>query len=185
MTAGDQTHRRITPAKPSPINLVAGQSNGNTRALDINSIIQIATGRGRLMSKATIPLNPFDLIADDVARMIDDVTPAGAFAVGRKALEALIAEHPESATQVAGELRNVADELKIFAAIGNGRAIAERLQRLANDLRGRLGRPNVYVPMPPRPSAFPAPRPERYPGGIADPRTYPWLDSTGSPRKQG
>jgi len=126
------------------------------------------------MSKATIPLNPFDAIADDVAHMIDDQTPAGAFAVGRKALEELIAAHPESAMQVAGELRSIADELKVCAAIGNGRAIAERLQRLAHDLRGRLARSPLYVPTLDRPSAFPPP-PERPLGGRDLATSYPHL----------
>ena len=56
--------------------------------------------------------------------------------------------------QVAGELRAIGDELKVHAAIGYGRAVAERLQHLVYDLRGRLARPARYVPTPPRPSAF-------------------------------
>jgi hypothetical protein len=137
------------------------------------------------MSKATIPLNPFDLVAADVARLIDDQTPAGAFSIGRKALEELIAAHPEAATQVAGELRNIADELKVWAAIGNGRAIAERLSRLARDLHGRVARSPLYTPTRHGESVFPAPVAPKHPAGIGDPRSYPWLDSTGSPRKQG
>lgn len=140
------------------------------------------------MSKATNPLNPFDAIADDVARMIDDVTPAGAFAVGRKAFEEMIAAHPESATSIAGELRNIASELQVSAAIGNGGAVAGRLQRLIHDLRGRLARPPLYVPTPqPKESAFgPSPKP-RPMDGRSMAATYPHLDSFGMPRapKQG
>lgn len=132
------------------------------------------------MSRATGALSPIpsplEAVHDEVASAIANATPLGAFESGFRRLQTLASEHPEFELSVIGALKNVKAELMTLAAAPNGGPrIDLRLRQLENELRSRVARPNIYTPMPSRPSAFPTPPPPKYPAGIADPRAYPAL----------
>jgi|GEM_PF-3951294 len=140
------------------------------------------------MSKpATGPLSPvpspLQSVRNELAEAVEQATPTGALRAGIDRLETLAAAHPELEPAITAELRNLRAEFVAFAGAPNGGGqIAERLRRLELEMHARISGPtNIYRPMPPRPSAFPAPRPERFPAGIAG-GAYPHLDSSGNPR---
>jgi hypothetical protein len=146
------------------------------------------------MSKPTGPLaptqSPLQTVRDELAAAIEESTPVGAFAAGCQRLEAIAAEHPETAPGIAASLTNLRAEFRTFAAVGNGGAISDRLTRLENEVRAQLGRPNnIYTPIArAKESMFPPPRPERHLGGIANPKNYPHLrllDALNEKLKQG
>jgi hypothetical protein len=144
-------------------------------------------------TKSTGPLaptqSPLEAVHDEVASAIANATPSGAFETGFCRLQALASEHPAFELSIITALKNLKEELMTFASAPNGGPrIAARLRQLENELHGRLSRPNVYTPtLPPKEPVFPAPVAPKHLAGIGDPRSYPWLDSTGSPRapKQG
>jgi hypothetical protein len=120
--------------------------------------------------------SPLQSVRDELAEAVEQATPIGALRTGIDRLETFAAEHPEFAQSIIGELTNLRAELVAFAGVPNGGGrIAERLRRLELEMHARISRPNIYVPTPPRPSAFPSPQPERFPGGIGNPKNYPHL----------
>jgi hypothetical protein len=134
------------------------------------------------MSKpATGPLSPgpspLQSVRNELDEAVEQATPTGALRAGIDRLETFAAEHPEFAQSIIVELKNLREEFVALAGAPNGGGrIAERLRRLELEMHARISRPNIYRPTPPRPSAFPEPKPSIQ-------QRYPWVDqSSGLPK---